>query len=1670
MRVIGQVWRCGWLIFPLAGFGGLACGQEDSTALAAPAAMKDSVRDAANALRVRGERLLADLSTARVDSNQVWPEVRACLEQWESSTQLKQAGEQYRALLSAMMKALRTQAEFSFEVELRAFLERAAKISPTLGEGAVFKLGMAESFLRSPGTTDDKQRAATLLEEVLVALPERAPKDVAYALLCREILGIGTETPGSDPEALSLTETVRYLRALLSVAGVDPLLAGKARTALDALQKPDLRFGESVRYAPFEAIRFPFETRNLNALRYAVLPVAMPVDEGPVGIDRLSDLPMPLTPLIEDEIRYSDESSDWRTSFVEIGEGLAAGWYSVEVYGDGLSAREWLLITDIEVIVVPVSGGWEVRVFDLRDGRPLQGARVAFFREGGQIIDRRVSDEEGKALLEGPAAETAVEVAVMADGQPAALTLDHGLDATMPGLWQVVAHPRVVGPGQTLSWLVAGDWAPSLKAVFRLPDGQTMAIEAQQIGAGWASGEVVIPPALEQEGPLYFAQSDGTWTHVAHFQSRISPVVRVRPIGEEMFPGFAIYSQADFGGVEVLSLAELESRPDYVRVEVQPIQRQLTLSSKESLATLQRAPTVEVVNLSSGDPVLVPLRNLPIPEEWTAYAASVYRLGSRTPMGRVVFALTPERGMVSVSGTQRLVRLGEQLNLDIQRPWGGGEVTGSLAVYRETWQSRYLHRKRGTLISENDYLVLPERSLLGAAKTDYELYEEGFVREEVERLEVTLEGPRDTASLEFARPGYYKIEFEPESKELAVAYPEGSVEVWVLPLDGDVSAFRAERPRLILEVAGDGEAEVLLLMDRRQARVHLRWGDGETVQSRWLDAGEAAALFTTVPVNAQSKRFWFEAAMVGERFTGHLEAVLESGEGGSDWRLETDRRIGLRPGGPLQAFLHVTEKDIPLWWTFEEDLPFPESVFKFPPQAFLPRSTIRSLSRALPLRETALEEGGEAMPVGSLVANPRALLTLYPELKTAAIRYDGGPRILDQQSPYPMPRELNAVLPAQSGSWDLVIYGIEKGDLHEKRWSISTDLPIQATIRGPDRLRVGDIAQFDLELRNSLSKALYLNSQIRLPEGLELDRQIPLFLQVPAVRTVAFELSARVGRESEGALMIQLANEEVAVEAVHPVATSASAVVLPWAILTQEAGFSGDIPTRVEGAEAGSVILAPGIGSLVRPLWDLMRSRVRPGDDLLRAMGDWLLAMVESRHGVESTASGQESAMRLAQALTRHAATGGGWSHLPDGADSLWLSALIVASLELGASNLDTDLMAHLSQGREYLEKSLLSAAQLEGDRLLGLRTLSISAAGGGRGPTRLEARHFLDLFQKRDELSLPQQAMLLQTAKNFSFEEEVRLLSESLVSLLEAGDGASLLLLSERGLLYEVLKKDLSDDARASAVLARMLPDLSGESPVTGWEQYAAFMSLASDYYWRGDFDVEGSFAYAIGEDSLKRLPAGERVALTLLKKDASESRQMEETLRLDTSQLAVPLFVLIEAREVAQRDCPEWLNASTITSRHFEEPTLLRGPLSKIATLEAPDAVVGQLDLLYRRITLQGLQAGAPIELEVPLPGGVEALPETIEVELIQDGRVEQWRDWHFAMEDNGHCIRFHSTVPMRGDLRIRVGMRAEWAGLFDWPSARLYDRMAGTCHQVGPSLRLRIGPGEISGPGEG
>lgn len=1607
-------------------------------------------------LEQRTSHLLDSARAGEFSALDFWKAAQPLLDAWEASTELEIAREAYLSILVELLEVNRNGMEPIQDPAFMEYLERGLSISGDIPEAGLLKLGLAEVVLRRPDLRGQLARADRLLEEALALLPERAPKDWAYALRCRHYLDSAEAVPEATVAGLPLpaTKAVGLLSALLEIETADPSVLSKARESLGRLQASEISISSNIQLAPFEAIRIPIKVRNLPNVEAQLFALPMLGDGEFVPIEERLSVPLDdILPTVKQSHERAAQSYDWEEFYVESQDGLAPGLYVLDVEGEALRERELVLVTDLELVVLRSDKRLLAQVYNLKTGLSVEAAEVAFFSDAEETVRVRQTGPEGEVEFELEDLSKALELQVRTDDQFAiyrfeveASTVSEETD------FEMLVYPWSVRPNDSLDWFIFSDADYTAPCLLEFPDGQMRLDGPDQTGAGWTSGRLSVPDSVRRSGLIYAHQPDGSRHAVAYLKHTQELALGVGFLGEPLHSDVAVFENSNFGGLKFKVSDASVSLPKYLRVEVRPILRREQLQSDDFSAVEYGRPHVEVVSLKEDGPTEVSLVGMPGPDRLTVYEVSLFGLDSSELLGSSLFALTPFREVMSVAGRERLVRMGESLDLEVQRPWGLESISGEWVVFRETWRSQYIHRKRSTLISEDAYLELPERSLLGTAKTDYEIYEEGFVREEVQRFPAELDSRGESVTVSFSQPGYYKIEFVPQDATNKVEYPSGPVEAWVIGSAEDLLVFRSDRPRLIAERSKDGEIEVLVVLDRPQSKVLLC--DGEFSR---FDSGESAAVFTVLPEPALSDII--EAVFVGKRFSGRLASTVADPFTSKDWlSLDAEQVIGLRPGEPINWQIRGAEKNTPLWWAVLPGTPFGDlEKWAAPASPVIGQNVqlMRNRLGALSAADNAGRDSADEAVHRNLL--PARFFALYPEL----ILRDTGPafrpQILDQKSPYPEPRALTGVLPEASGVWNLLVFGLESGSLKKKAWRISSELPIEANFFGPSEMRVGDEVCLKVEFENNLEESRRMGLDAFLTENLELTGRVPSFLQLPPARRVGLDLEIRALRQGYERVGVSLFDGKADTETMFSMSVLEVPTQQAWGIRlysTNEADRSQDI--SISGVERA--LFALGLGNLLGPLWDVLRSEAGPDNELIITLGDWAKEQVFTYHGRSLSNDNLDTSDILSSVLDAHAVEGEGWSYLPGGESSLRLSRLIVAILELGSSEGQKRLQRHLDKGLAFMQQQLLLPDAPRADRVDVLHTLSIRPARAiGQGPTRLEARSFLDLFHDREALSLKHCARLLRIAQNFEFDEEVAILYALLLQQLDSQSWESLSL-SEKSFLYFALMANGAPPELCYRILADITNGLSDELRVTGWEQLGAFLYLCTDYYWRGDFDLDGSFSYQLRGSSDTQL--GEPVHC--FARDGLQSVDLagrsEELLVLDFADLEGDLFLMTNRRAAPETKCPRFPFASVRFKRVYEETTLLRGSIQKQSQIESSDFSVRVGDDLFQSFELEELSPGEPIEIEIPIPTGVTFDRSRFR---LMNGTGASWSEWNLDYAEADKSIKVRAIVPEDGNLTMEVGMRGTWVGQYGWPASKLYKRLTGECFRLGDALRLKIEP---------
>jgi hypothetical protein len=1629
-----------------------------------------------------------------------WEWTVSVLERWESSPRLDAARTAYLDILDGIgrSRVCRDQ-PLPEEGDLRTFLQRGLAVSDSpVREGALL-FHLAESWLRSPPASPTVlRRVEGLLQQALSVLDDRRPADAAHLRLGNLHWEWGRQSEverDSRANGSHYTQAVYHFAAVRDMEDARPEWKEEAAAALDSLLRTELEVRVDNRFLPHEETRILLSGRNIEAVE--LLLVGLPLEQqgqahSLSGLRALLAGPdfTPEQLLLQEAHRLNGRHPhDWRDQELQLGEGLPGGWYGVTARGAGIEAQTLLLVSPLEVVALPRGDdSWLIWVADGESGHPAAGAQLAFLDASGSLLGTLETDLDGQALVTGgPLAEWR-EVHITAESNPAYLRRDQS-PARSGDLPWVVANPPVMPNGSVLQWGLLGVNPPQSLTI-ELADGTTLTSDASAAGRGWSLGRLPLPDTPGVAGPVWAHLPNDTRLHLAHLRPDRSLPLQLDFIGEALLADANLFLASTQLAIQVApAFGSSDRLPEFIRLRVSTDFRPPYHIGGESvppnrvlheaiLPFAPRHPAATVIELpeiaATGE--ILPLR------------VEISGLDTGERLGEAVYGLAPFKRTVQVSSAEQLLREGEALKVRLRAAFAESPVResleGELVIYRETWENRYIHRKRGTPLAESAYLALPDRSLLGAAKTDYRLDEQGFVREEIRRVPIRIDTPTAEASVPFERPGHYQIELEINAVDTQAAYPEGPVELWVIPEDsGELRAFRGSRPRMITEAGRDGELEVLVLADRRDATllVDLSWPDGEGA-SRVIQMAEAAEFIVFGDRQGAAPPLC-RAVLAGERRTDFLWATLRR-DAEAAWELGAEGLFGLSPGATFNwpVTPDRDRQSLPLLWTI-----YPQAGNPLIPERLRWQRQLHArlrqaqpapadwLGRHLPLPLPFASAGGgpagQAAPASYALTDPVAFLELYPEATRRA------PAVVEAAPFRPLQAEAEAAaegaqlsvrgtFPEQAGRWSLALVGMDANrQLQSQLWPLSTELPILGNLDGPARLRVGDHADFYLTVENRTRRQARVELEIAIAAGLDAPAVPPDWIDLPPFERERIAFAARAVHSGDSLIEGVLTSAGTFAQLTQPVQVVSDGKPVSFQFIQAPAQMASQaLRVNVADISEGELLASAGLGPLLPVLWTHLRAAEDQAEPLLATIGDWALARVMRHHGIPFEAAGE---VPLDELLTRFQVESGGWKWVEGAAADPWLSALVLWSVELFARPDDEKLAAVRESGRQYLESLLVRDEVDSESRLMALRALAVgSFHDPSLRPTRIQARSFLDFVYRRPELSATEIALLLQVAKAYRFREEVQLLTRDLHNRIAApaaaGSG-----FWQRSLAYLALEHQQPGQSVGRYPVIRALDALAAEGPRRGWEQVAGFLSLLAGYYWRGDFDHDGFAEIRVGEQA--PLVVGsepetggrqlQRIALRDLSADpAAQAIRIDTTSALGT----VIIAVIGNGPGAAGTLTPDWVNSQFL--REYQVETLLRGPLERVADFDPVNEAAQIGDLLQLRIELNLAEPLPHTELRFPVPAGLA---------MDAEGIVHTWEG---DAGDGGSPVNLRLVPQLTADPVVhtyrmerlpagrhvfRLSYSAYWAGEFAWPEPRLILPRSGMDFPLGAAHQLVIEP---------
>lgn len=1619
----------------------------------------------------------------------VWDWTRLVLDSWESSPDIEYARDQYVSLLSAIGFASKDSAEeLADESLLRTYYQRGLSISQSPEEEGVLLFHIAASLVRSePDSLETRRRVEAFIQQALGALGNAPPRDAVHMMLANLYSDWELLPGGAGANQFNLGRAAAQCRAVLRMPEARDEYRERAQAKLDELLKPGIQLTIDKRFLPQNNIRLTTQTRNVGEIDVEVYQLPWQENGSARILDELKDtlsrsIPDPATMVFRKSFRIDQRNRiDWQEHGLLLGEGFQSGFYQVRIVGPGTNVDDLLFVSSIDASVIPRrDGSLQLWVAEVDSGAPVENAGIDILDSAGSVLERTSSGNDGMVNIPSDAARNWSEIHVQSGENAALVENTEGLwlDSDLP--W-IISSNVTVRPGEMLGWTMVAEPDTLSVEEFRemtvsLPDGSILLPQVEQLGPGLWSGSVMIPSSSSNPGPVSIQLSSEAQLLISHLERADLLPMSIELAGEAFSRKELLFMGSSQVEVRVFNnLLDDGEIPDYIRVVVSTVSRQpIKVQGAGVFGEDERIVYENIFNIGSSSTIAAyfELTGLEQAGQVAVYRVEIHPLNEEGLLGEKYFAIVPYVGQVELRVDQHILQEGESTFVEIAVPGSNDEMlrppAGELVLYRETWESRYLHRKRGTIISEDNYLKLPERSLLGSAKTDYRLLEEGFVREEVNRYPVELSAS-NSMQVRLDRPGYYNMEFEAGDSDYQPIYPEGPLEVWVVPENGDLRSFRSDKRRMIVEEGDNGAEEILLLVEDTGASilVDLEYVDGHT--STIVRRSETSALYIEAPAR-DSKVLACRAVIIGGSQTDHL--YQNNGQdNGADWRQMEGTSLGLNPGSDFKLKLtgEAGNSAIPALWSF-----FPVDAEKvvdgrlsFQRRLHLAQRLSRSrnmlsfgqfLSLSLPFEPDTNVQSTDLGNV--LLADPgiTAVVSLFPELLQEDLT---GANQLNLAGSDPF--EIDGNLPNSIGKWNLTVLGVSgQNRLNWASWPVSTELPIRTSLVGPDLVRPGDVPTFSLAVENTTLARQVLNMSLSASGSLSLSTPDLIENSFRPGQRILFPIATTAESAGTGGVAVETGGRfSSSANLQAEVARSKSSPYLQMYKL-DESDEGWKLEISLDGWTSGRVIAGAGLGPILREVWSAMRSGQEDSEPLLVALGDWAQDSVDAFHGIIGTADPAKW-QRLLDLLKVRQGPEGGWSWSAGHPDDLWLTAMVLWSLETFSHSEDAAITEVRENARSFLEQAMV-AERLDTDaRLNALRSLAGPAFKSQARPSRIQAKAFLEFLHVRDELSNSQMAMLLQIARAYGFLEEVNLLAEMLNERLAAHGGSYGQDFWDHTLIYFSLGERLESRAVRSSVLDAAYDHLDGQVSLRGWKTVGGYLNLLGAFLLEGDFSIGGSadmsvsgrgrFDFPLNPDS----PSGGFAITKLGSQQIGEGRALVELHSLIGSD---PLTVAVIGDVQSPPVLDPYPEQEEEILREFVEQTLLAG--SRIQLRGVSEATVFQPgDTVQVHLSLYVEAPRHFAEFQFSIPGGATLATDSIQHSIepsTSDSIFTEPLISLFEQDDPLlQVLRMEPLLPGRHDFILSYAV--DWAGDYAFPAHKVIFPDSGEAFSLGSSWRLRI-----------
>lgn len=573
---------------------------------------------------------------------------------------------------------------------------------------------------------------------------------------------------------------VLYRELLSDDWGIEDEKLEPVKKMLDNIEEPRLEWLSHRSFFPDTEMQLTLRSQNLDQVQVEVFRLsgiddiemaesggggvsASALTVGPVEL--FSFVPNPPSP-------YYPSLNHW-----DIGV-QPPGIYWLRAQSGELVESSFVLVTDLALLAHYSESGLYLQGIDADTGAPLESLD---WRIIGQNSRGEPIDENGQLRgtifdkLDVDLANSQSFILLAELGQMAAILFGKAVGmAEQPMEWVVETSQPTARFDEEIHWiaypdgelnisLAPIDWSKPVLTHWRAPDGKIIQSQQHEIDRYKTLQGNFTPDAAHAEG-IYSVRIDAT---TSTGDPAISMEIPVIYVGKSLSRPITIkYSHDISASSEILPIWVLDH---------QHIRENLLLQTSAGNPVVGAAVTISLCPVEGIIPILK-RSDLQSDSEGRVVVDWDLSLAELTP-GIYRMETQIQLAESRISGPDRYVEVREhslnpeiRLNQQLFRPGDVVQlsleldaikeledpVAGLLMVHRDQWQRTYIHRKRGSEISEEFWLELPERSLLGRSQSDYRIGAEGFHTEEIHRIETNMGNGVAVFNIPAAEEGFYR--------------------------------------------------------------------------------------------------------------------------------------------------------------------------------------------------------------------------------------------------------------------------------------------------------------------------------------------------------------------------------------------------------------------------------------------------------------------------------------------------------------------------------------------------------------------------------------------------------------------------------------------------------------------------------------------------------------------------------------------------------------------------------------------------------------------------------------------------------------------------------------------------------------------------------------------------